>query len=455
LSRFNNPKALLSLPREPLQTPLKPQIAPKDTPLPLPGDESALPDSSLGQRAGFALLCVFPIFAYANEFALRLFHVKAYLSTVSWALLPLLLLLSGNLLRGMRDAIGRLWLLFLAWLCIAAPFSVWRGGSLLLLADYIPHGWIQLYYFAAFVISIRHLRRLMFFLIASNLVLLVDCFWFGSVQGGRLEIPGSIFFANANDLSLQLIIAITQFTYLVFQPQYWKRILGAAAILAALVFMFRTAGRGAFVAILILAVVSLLLARNRVRYLLIGIPVLAAALLLTPAAALHRMMLIAIGPAAESADLQDESAAASQLQRTQLFHQSLNYAIEHPLLGVGPGQFAVAVYGDAVKQGQPAPWLGTHNSYTQVASECGIPALLFYVSVIVLALVSNCRTYRRGADVAALRDLRALAFCLFSGVLVYAVCTFFFHIAYSNYLPALAGMSVALRLAPRPPETCA
>jgi O-antigen ligase len=448
LSRFNNPKALLSLPREPLQRPPKPQIRSK-APAFTPGIESTPPDSSLGQRAGFALLCVFSISAYANEFALRAFHAKAYISTVSWVLLPLLLLLSGNLLRGLRDPIGRLWLAFLAWLCLAAPFSVWRGGSLLLLDDYIPHGWIQLYYFAAFAISIRHLRRLMFFLIASNLVLLADCFWFGSAQGGRLEIPDSVFFSNANDLSLQLIIAITQFTYLVFQPQYWKRILGGAAILVALVFMFRTAGRGAFVAILTLALVSLLLGRNRIRYLLIGVPVLAAALMLTPAPALHRMMLIAIGPTAESTDVQDESAAASQNQRTELFRQSLSYALAHPLFGVGPGQFAVAVFGDAVKQGKPAPWLGTHNSYTQVASECGIPAFLLYTAVVVLALASNFRIYRRGADVAELRDMRALAFCLFSGVLVYAVCTFFFHIAYSSYLPALAGMSVALRLAPR------
>lgn len=441
MSRFNNPKALLSLPREPLQRPLKTETK-IDEPRPsTPRIGSTPPDSSLGQRAGFALLCIFSISAYANEFAVRMFHAKAYISTVSWVLLPLLMLLSGNLLRGMRDIIGRLWLAFLAWLCLAAPFSVWRGGSLLLLADYIPHGWIQLYYFAAFVISIGHLRRLMFFLVAANWLLLVDCYWFGSVQGGRLEIPDSVFFSNANDLSLQLIIAITQFMFLVFQPQVWKRLLGVAGIMGALVFMLRTAARGAFVAILTLALVSLLLGRNRIRYLLIGVPVLAVALLLTPAPALHRMMLIALNP---TADAQDESAVASQMQRTELFRQSLNYAITHPLMGVGPGQFAVAVFGDSVKEGKPAPWLGTHNSYTQVASECGIPAFLLYTSVIILALVSNFRIYRRSAG-----DSRTLAFCLFSGVLVYAICTFFFHIAYSSYLPSLAGLSVALRLANR------
>ena len=453
MSRFNNPKVLLSLPREPLPSPSEQPTKSKSATPATFGLESAQLDSSVGQQTGFALLCVFSLSQYANEFAFRAFHVKAYISTAAWVLLPLLMLLSGNILRGLRDPMGRLWLAFLAWLCFAVPFSVWRGGSVQLLVAYIPHGWIQLYYFAAFVISIRHLRRLMVFLIASDFLLLADCFWFGSVKNGRLEISDSVFFSNANDLSLQLIIAITQFTFLAFQLQIWARFLGVAASLAALVFTFKTAGRGAFVAILTLAVVSVLLSRHRIRFLLIGASVLAAALVLTPSAALHRMQLIAIHPTMESTDALDESAAASQRQRTELFWQSVGYAVTRPLFGVGPGQFPVAAFGDAAKQGRPAPWLGTHNSYTQVASECGIPAFLLYVSVIALALVSNFRIYRRGPDTADSRDARALAFCLFAGVLAYAVCTFFFHIAYSSYLPALAGMSVALRLASRREST--
>src|SRR5579872_838027 len=220
MGRFNNPQAVVQAePR--VQEPLV--VAPQ------------APDAGLGQRAGFALLCIFTISGYANEFATRLFHVKAYISTVSWVLLPVLLLLSGNVFRAFRDPIGRLWAVFLAWILLATPFSVWRGGSVTLLLDYIPHGWIQLYYFAAFAISVRHLRRLMFFLIASDVLLLIDCFWGGSMQTGRLEIPDSMFFRNANDLSLQLLIAVTQFVYLLYQPALWKRVAGGAGMAAAMV----------------------------------------------------------------------------------------------------------------------------------------------------------------------------------------------------------------------------
>ena len=407
-------------------------------------------DSSLGQRAGFALLCVFIFSPYANEFATRLFHIKAYISTASWALLPLLMLLSGNLFRAFRDVTGTLWALFLAWILLAAPFSVWRGGSLALLLDYIPHGWIQLFYFAAFGISIGHLRRLMFFLIASDVLLLIDCWWCGSMQTGRLEIPDSMFFRNSNDLSLQLIIALTQFAYLLYQRGVWRRVAGALGMTATLVFMLETGARGAFLALIVLAFAALAMTKNRLRLILWGTPAAAAALLITPSSVFHRITLIGSQPDAAASDPLDQAALGSQTQRIALLEQSMRLTFEHPLFGVGPGQFAVAASEDLKREGKPAPWLGTHNSYTEVASECGIPAFLLYGAVIFLTLRSNLRIYWCSAG----RDdsgVSALAFSLFMGGVAYAVDTFFFHLAYSSYLPMIAGMSIALRIAANRP----
>ncbi|HTS51475.1 MAG TPA: O-antigen ligase family protein [Bryobacteraceae bacterium] len=408
------------------------------------------PDAGLGQRAGFALLCIFTISGYANEFATRLFHVKAYISTVSWVLLPVLLILSGNVFRAFRDPIGRLWALFLAWILLATPFSVWRGGSVTLLLDYIPHGWIQLHYFAAFAITVRHLRRLMFFLIASDVLLLIDCLWGGSMQTGRLEIPDSMFFRNANDLSLQLLIAVTQFVYLLYQPGLWKRVAGGAGMAAAMVFMLETGARGAFLAALVLGVAGLALTRHRIRTILWAAPVAAAAMLIAPSGVFHRVTLIGSQSDAVASDALDQAALGSQTQRIALLRQSAKYALLHPLLGVGPGQFAVAASKELTREGKQAPWLGTHNSYTEIASECGLPALLLYSAVIFLVLRSNLRIYRQadgrraaGGDA----GVSALAFCLFASALAYAVDTLFFHVAYSSYLPAIAGMSIALRLA--------
>ena len=433
MGRFNNPRVVLSAPGAGGAT--------RENETPAFVRNAA--DSSLVQRAGFALLCVFTISGYANEFATRLFHVKAYISTVSWVLLPLLLLLSGNVFRAFRDPIGWLWAAFLGWISIATPFSVWRGGSVALLLDYVPHGWIQMYYFAALAVSLSQLRRLMFFLIASDVLLLIDCAWGGSMQSGRLEIPDSMFFRNANDLSLQLLIAVTQFLYLLYQREIWKRILGASGMAAALAFMLETGARGAFLTSLVLAFATLALTKNRLRSILWAAPVAASALLIAPFGVLHRVSLI--GSQAAGIGAIDQAARGSEVQRLALLWQSVGLAFEHPVLGVGPGQFAVAASETLTRDGQRAPWLGTHNSYTEVASECGLPAFVLYSTVIFLVLRSNLRIYRRAVH----RDdaAGALALCLFASTLAYAMCTFFFHVAYSSYLPAIAGMSIAVRFA--------
>jgi O-antigen ligase len=245
-----------------------------------------------------------------------------------------------------------------------------------------------------------------------------------------------------------LLIAIAQFMYLLYQRQVWKQAAGAIGILMALVYMLKTGSRGAFLAFLVLVLVCIAFGKHRSRLLLVGVPVALATLVIVPSSTFHRLSLIALSPETiairESTDI---GAVDSQVQRMALFRQSVTYALTHPLFGVGPGQFAVATFGDSEKTGVRANWLGTHNSYTQVASECGIPAFILYVSVIGISLVSTFRIFRRTAHLPEHGDLNAIAFCYFGAALVYAISTFFFHIAYSDYLPGIAGMTVALRLA--------
>jgi len=187
--------------------------------------------------------------------------------------------------------------------------------------------------------------------------------------------------------------------------------------------------------------VGLALSKHRLRLILIGAPCAALILLIAPAGVFHRLTLFDSSGA--DAGASDQAALGSQAQRLSLLQQSVATALSHPWLGVGPGQFAVDASAELAREGKPALWLGTHNSYTEVASECGIPAFLVYTTVIFLVLRSNFILYRRSTN----RDTSALAFCLFAAAFAYAVCTFFFHIAYSSYLPAIAGVSIALRLA--------
>src|SRR5581483_1154753 len=167
---------------------------------------------------------------------------------------------------------------------------------------------------------------------------------------------------------------------------------------------------------------------------ILGTATLGIAFAAGPSGALHRMLQ------------EDDSSVASQEQRQALLETSLRYTLHNPIFGVGPDQFAAAVSRDAERTAESTPWLGTHNTYTQISSECGIPALILYVGVIFICLRSNYRIYRVARKYPAERDAAALSQCLLAGTLVFAVSAFFFHMAYSAYLPELAGFTVSLDL---------
>ena len=401
-------------------------------------------DANVAQSFGFLILCIYLLAAYANEFAVRALGIKPYITTVTLAMLPVALIASGNLFRCLRDTIGRLWLAFLVCMCLAVPFSLWRGGSVLLLRDYVARNWMMFLLIAGFAISLKHLRWLMGVTIAASMLLLVDCFVAARLTNGRLEIGESIFFSNANDLCLQLALAITQFLYLFFQPQLWQRVLALLGIAGAFLYSLQTGSRGGTLALMALMVVIFIFGKHKVVMVAVVCVAGMVAIVVVPAAAFHRISLLVNDdtPLTQS----DLSATASRTQRLELLRQSLVFTVTHPVFGVGPGQFPVAVNGEDEKQGKRAPWLGTHNSYTEVSSECGIPAFLFYTSVVILCILSNLRTYQRSKNDPRLLQVSALAFSLMCGSVVFAVATFFYHIAYSGYLPALGGMTVALRL---------
>jgi len=58
-----------------------------------------------------------------------------------------------------------------------------------------------------------------------------------------------------------------------------------------------------------------------------------------------------------------------------LFLRSIQLTFEHPILGVGPGEFMDAEAEEAAVAGKKAMWHFTHNSYTELSSETGLPGL--------------------------------------------------------------------------------
>ena len=98
---------------------------------------------------------------------------------------------------------------------------------------------------------------------------------------------------------------------------------------------------------------------------------------------------------------------------------------------------------DAAAKGQRGVWHYTHNSYTELSSECGIIGLVLYV-------MAFWRAYR---GLSPIRDrypkamVRRAAMFVQIAILMSAIGAFFLSIAYGGILYAILGLSMALQMA--------
>src|SRR5581483_5957507 len=267
---------------------------------------------------GFALYSIYVLSGFANDWALHLFGVKAYLSTVTLFLLPVVWLFSGNALRGLRSTAGLCWAGFLLWMILATPFSVWRGGSAAMLANYVPRAYLEFFYTCTFLTSLRLCRRWMYVQIASGAALLVDSIAFGTATDARFRIPESLFYGNSNDLALALLLAITSFLFLLKNGSTMARLGGVFGTFCAIFYVFRTGSRGAVVSGCALLLFLFCFSRAKWKVSILGTATLGIAFAAGPSGALHRMLQ------------EDDSSVASQEQRQALLETSLRYTLHNP-----------------------------------------------------------------------------------------------------------------------------
>ncbi len=86
-------------------------------------------------------------------------------------------------------------------------------------------------------------------------------------------------------------------------------------------------------------------------------------------------------------------AAGSQKERLQLIIKAVSLTFEHPIFGVGMGDFSSAS-AHQWSTGSGRDWVQTHNTYLQFSSELGLPGLVLYI----ILLVTTFKTLRRARE---------------------------------------------------------
>ena len=385
--------------------------------------------------------------AQANDVMLHLMRGKAYLYYVGYPLALASFVFCGSALRGVGTTVGKLWLFFGLWLLVDLPFSVWRGGSWELLRSYLARDLILFFLICSFAVNLRYVKFLLHTAIVGALVVLLTCLVYGQEVEGRFSIPGSSYFGSANDLAIELMVNIGFFAFLLSKKRIVLRVLGALAIVVSVYLILRTASRGAFVASLVLLAVAFVITKNKMKMALLLIPV-ALTIPLVNRDALERLVMIYAKPESVKVESDQEGGAVvSQISRQRLLRMSLELTLKHPLFGVGPGQFVEATSGADQKRGRHSPALGTHNTYTQISSECGALAFFLFSGALFISLRKVWTLHKRTRDHAELRDIANMSYSLVLVNAGFCAVALFHHVGYTGYPFQLTGMAIALSLA--------
>jgi O-antigen ligase len=141
-----------------------------------------------------------------------------------------------------------------------------------------------------------------------------------------------------------------------------------------------------------------------------------------------------------------DEAVSSSAARRRLMMNAITVSFSHPLFGVGIGQFGTYMSGVEKLEGLHSGWQGTHNTYLQISSEAGTPALIVFLIMIWLSFKGLRGLYKRADLIAApeTREVANMAFALNASLVAYTVCVFFDYVAYAATLPVLAGFTIAL-----------
>jgi len=400
------------------------------------------------QQLGFQCLLVFLFLAYS-----RIFDVKfafLHITGISYRLMFAMVILSRAFVPALKTNIGRAMLGFTICFAASVPFSMWKGGSLPLFRD----GWLTFSFVgflaaAGLVTNYAQARKAISSLTWALFVFVIIANVFGSMDSGRLFLEQGKF-ANPNEMAQALLIGMPLWYAKLTDSGFgFKKLFAVGVMVLMLLTVFRTGSRGAMIAFVMMGLFMFLRGSVMAKMqMLLGLILLIGLVMaIMPGKLVSRYKTIAEDQVDddEMDSRMRDSALNSTQSRKALLRNSLLFTMRHPLFGVGPGMFVVADNAEAQSRGlRKGQWLGTHNSYTQVSSELGIPALCFFVAAIMMSLKGTYQLYKRTRGDPRTADIGNLALGLHYAMIIYAVSILFEHIAYTVMLPVFGGLCAVL-----------
>jgi O-antigen ligase len=390
-------------------------------------------------RASFFFLWLFTIAIYARPEdmfpALAPLHLTFILGLCSGAMY-VAARLSGRI-RFLWSREIRIVLLLTAWYALGLPFALWRGGSLEVLTQVWAKTLLIFVLLTQTLVTVKRIQLLLWAIVLSELVVTSfsiiqssQVVWVGERMSGINQgILGWNFLGIEAALTIPYIAAI-----FISNRSILSTAMLAAASISMLWMLVLTASRGGLLNVVWSTLLTLLLVlRGRSRGRLVGIGIVIA--LFAAVSFAPQVFWQRLGTVWNSSETYTDAVRASAEESTQdhfaVLDRSIAYTLEHPIFGLGLGNFEVA---SGLQLGQPSAWMGTHNTFTEVSSEAGVPALGLLLALLITAIVNMRNSERVFARNPGSSDLSLMSRATLVSLLSFVFGAFFAHLAYEYYL---------------------
>jgi O-antigen ligase len=352
------------------------------------------------------------------------------------------------------------------WFIACVPFSVWPSGALSTIIDQWQVTVLTFFLAGGLIWNVKHCRVIVHILGYSALIVALLSLTRGVISSeGRLALPHTRY-ANPNDLAMILLTSLPCLGYMVMRKgNGWRRPLALLGFLPILLVMAKTGSRGAFIGTAVCLVFLFFQATMMQKALLLlagAFSVIALAAILPDQIRDRFVTLWSVDEERAVTDV-DISAIGSTYSRTMLLKDSITLTFRNPLFGVGPGMYSVAQNDLALERGErKGNWHVTHNTYTQVSSESGLPGFFLFIAAFWFTFRSLRRVRKMVPSIRTpeWEDLHNLAFVIQTSLFSFLVIGLFASLAYLPFMTSLCGLAVsiefcALRLAKAQPARAA
>lgn len=356
-------------------------------------------------------------------------------------------LISGRIrLQQPRELV--LVLLLTVWFILGVPFAYWRRGSF----EVLTQTWLKtafiFFLLTQTLTTTRRIRKLLWAVILSELLATTASIILqgkaGIQQGARLE-GVNLGMLGWNFLGIAAAMTIPYMAAMYISHPSLPRSALLLITLGAMMWMLMlTASRGGFLSVIFsITLTWWFVLRRSFRGRIVGLIValcLAVAAARAPGVFWVRLQTIWDGSEAAT-NTTAASAEESTEQRRSLLKRSIGYTLQYPIFGVGLGNFPV-INGNEL--GRPEAWHGTHNTFTEISSEAGLPALVLFLLLLNAILRHAKDASRESNEDAANAEINLMARATLVSVVSFAFSGFFAHLAYEYYFYYPAGIATGL-----------